>query len=117
MMQIESLSSRALVVIDFELVFDVWSLLCCCVRAAPRTQPFLTNEVYPTLFHKQLSQTVGDFDKETVIRSFRALASSVKPWVPAYQLLQRLQEHDCDIVLRHSIEEEYIKMMPIVSEL
>ena len=80
-------------IIDFELVFDVWSLLCCCVRAAhyrDSQQPqiaFQSQETYPTLFHKPVQEAVSNFssaDSSAILESFRRLAPSVKPWIPAY---------------------------------
>ena len=51
----QRLAHRPLVIIDFELVFDVWSLLCCCVRACPDAPaPFPTQQVYPQLFNKPI---------------------------------------------------------------
>jgi len=58
-------AAPALVIIDFELVFDVWSLLCCCVRAvaqpAAKSSPFESNQIYPALFNKPISVALAEF--------------------------------------------------------
>ena len=50
--------------------------------------------------------------------NFRYLASSVKPWIPMYQLLTALrQQTSCTVCLRHSIETEFISLMPVVQQM
>ena len=82
---------RPLVVIDFELVFDVWSLLCCSVRATSSAQTrFPTQQIYPNLFHKPVQQAISEYSSEdatVILDSFKRFAPSVKPWIPMYQLM------------------------------
>ena len=124
-------NSRALVIIDFELMFDVWSLLCCCVRAAPTTTlPFQSQQEFPTLFHRPVREAIEEFSascgldaptattSETIFNSFKVLAPSVKPWIPAYQLLAQLKKRtDCRFLLRPAIEPDLIALMPAVGRL
>jgi len=50
-------SGKRLAIIDFELVFDIWSLLFCCIRCE---QQGLKNEHYQHLLYKPVRQAIGD---------------------------------------------------------
>ena len=46
---------------------------------------------------------------ENILESFRMFAPSVKPWIPAFQLMEHLREHtDCKFLLRTPIEPDII---------
>ena len=51
-----------------------------------------------------------------IFENFKALSASVKPWIPAYQLLLKMRESaDCQFILKSQIEMELIEQMPAVA--
>jgi hypothetical protein len=50
-------SGKRLAIIDFELVFDIWSLLFCCIRCEKQA---LKNEHYEHLLYRPIRQAISD---------------------------------------------------------
>lgn len=76
--------ARRVIWIDYELVWDVWSLGFCCLRM---DHPNLTNKDYPSILYKDPSC----FLKPATYDLYLKHLPSVKPWYPGYQLYTCLQ--------------------------
>jgi hypothetical protein len=77
-------SSRRIAVIDFELVFDIWSLLFCCIRWH---RPSLKTSDYSHLLYHPVSSAIRatlEDGHDLVASKFEELLLSTKPWIPAF---------------------------------
>ena len=113
----QSSASKRVAVVDFELVFDVWSLLFCCIRWQ---RPSLQTSDYSLLLYRPveaaLASTLTDISqRELVACKFEQLLLSVKPWIPSFQLIHALEKARYDVKFRSTIEPRYF--MPLFSRL
>ena len=93
------------IVFDFELVFDVWSLLFCVARSqlgkAKKALPVKLN--YDIIVNssielaakqiclRHLEEEERDAIGKEIVNQFELNLTTVKPWIPYFQLIEWLQ--------------------------
>lgn len=112
--------SHKRIIIDFELAYDVWSLLFCVARQTimNKKSVSLTNRDYIHIINKPvclgvhtLQKTYGlsDDEGQEIINIFNKHVMSIKPWIPYQQFIQELVRCNYKVFFRHHIEVEYIR--------
>ena len=107
------------IIIDFELAYDVWSLLFCVARQIimNKKSVSLTNRDYIHIINKPVSlgvhtlqKTYGlsDDEGQEIINIFNKHVMSIKPWIPYQQFIEELVRCNYKVFFRHHIEVEYI---------
>jgi hypothetical protein len=74
---------QKIAVIDYELVYDVWSLLFCVLRM---NEP-LTNSSYPRVINRPLAKIL----KPEQVGIFNEYLVCIKPWYPAFSFCRYLE--------------------------
>ena len=87
-----SSQTNKIIYIDYELVWDIWSLAFCCLRME---HPKLTNADYFKVFYKK----PASFLSESAYAHFISHKQSVKPWHPYYSLYKHLEKLDHKVYL------------------
>jgi hypothetical protein len=83
---VEVPQSKSTIVIDLELVYDIWSLLFCCIRSKV---PTLTNSDYLKMVNKPVKKVISELivnpeERDEVQAAFDENFESVKPWIPYF---------------------------------
>ena len=114
--------SHKRIIIDFELAFDVWSLLFCVARQTIMNTKSvsLSNRDYIHIINKPVSlgvqslqKTYGlsDNERQEIVSIFNKHVMSIKPWIPYQQFIQELVRCNYKVYLRPHIEDEYIRQL------
>lgn len=92
--------------IDFEQVFDVWSLVFCICRSSLR----MSNKDYDKIVNKTISDSILTLCPDThsdLLNTFETYLPSVKPWIPYIQFIYQVSTSQ-KVILRPTIEQKYV---------
>lgn len=106
------------VYIDFEQVFDIWSLVFCIARQHRQ----LKNSDYSKICNFSVEQALSNiFEKDAqkvkeLKSAVEGMNNTTKPWIPYIQFINHVlaQEGEIEVCLRYTIEENLVEELKLV---